>query len=123
MTGMHDWTSTCSPPKGQPDLAQVMFVMRGDFVEVVAQRAHAVDAMHPLEMAAALIVRAGKIDDGVASRFIHVTREVEGNASVVETFGPGILIHRPEHRTRLAEHTTDAVKEHGLAVGQVVEDI
>jgi hypothetical protein len=100
-----------------------MFVMSGDLVEFLPQRAHAVYAMHPLEVAAALIVRASIIDDGVAHRFIDAAGDIERHARVVETPSPGILIHHPEHRPRLAEHSTDAIKEDGLAIGEVVQDV
>ncbi len=58
-------------PKRQPDLTQVMFVMSGDLIEFLPQCAHAVYAMHELKTAAALIVHASIIDDGVANRFIY----------------------------------------------------
>src|SRR5882757_808346 len=108
--------------KRQPDLAQVMFVVHGDLLEFLPQRAHAVYAMHELEMAAALIVHARIVDDGVANRFIYLPGEIERHARIVETPSPGILIHHPEHRTRLTEHATDAIREDALAVGQVVQD-
>src|SRR6266480_3379695 len=110
-------------PKGQPDLTQVMFVMSGDLIEFIPQRSHAVYAMHELKMAAALIVHAGIIDDCVANRFIHAAGDIQRHARIVETPSPCILIHHPEHLTRLTEHSTDAIKEDGLAIGEVVQDI
>ena len=110
-------------PKRQPDLTQVMFVMSDDLVEFVPQRAHAVYAMHEFKMAAALIVHASIIDDGVANRVIYAPGDVERHARIVETKSPCILIHHPQHRTRLTKHSTDAIKEHGLAIGEMVQDI
>src|SRR5881409_2380583 len=63
--------------KRHPDLTQVMFVMSGDLIEFIPQRAHAVYAMHELKMAAALIVHASIIDDCVANRFIYAPRSEE----------------------------------------------
>ena len=63
-------------PKRQPDLTQVMFVMSGDLIEFIPQRAHAVYAMHELKMAAALIVHASIIDDCVANRFIYAPGDI-----------------------------------------------
>ena len=63
-------------PKREPDLTQVMFVMSGDLIEFIPQRAHAVYAMHELEMAAALIVHASIIDDCVANRFIYAPGDI-----------------------------------------------
>src|ERR1041384_1441021 len=83
---------------GQPDLAQVMFVMGGDLVEFVAQGAHAVDAVHELQVATALVVHAGIIDDGAPRRFVDPPRELERAARIVESLGPGILIHHRHER-------------------------
>ena len=63
-------------PKRQPDLTQVMFVMSGDLIELIPQRAHAVYAMHKHKMAAALIVLASIIDDCVANRFIYAPGDI-----------------------------------------------
>src|SRR6266480_3073339 len=60
----------------QPDLTQVMFVMSGDLIKFIPQRAHAVYAMHELKMAAALIVRASIIDDCVANRFVYAPGDI-----------------------------------------------
>ena len=100
-----------------------MFVMSGDLIEFIPQRAYAVYAMHELEMAAALILQAGIIDDCVANRFIYAPGDIERHARIVETPSPCILIHHPQHRTRLTKHSTDAIKEHGLAIGEMVQDI
>src|SRR5947199_3976761 len=100
-----------------------MVVMSGDLIEFIPQRAHAVYAMHELEMAAALIVHASIIDDCVANRFIYAPGDIERHARIVETPSPCILIHHPQHRTRLTKHSTDAIKEDGLAIGEVVQDI
>ncbi len=101
----------------------MMFVMRGDLVEFLPQRAYAVYAMHELEMAAPLIVHTSIIDDCVANRFIDAPGDVQRHARIVETPGPCILIHHPYHRTGLTEHSTDAIEEDALAVGEVVQDI
>jgi hypothetical protein len=101
----------------------MMFVMSGDLIEFLPQRAHAVHTMHPLKMAAALIVHAGIIDDGVAHRFIYTPGDIQRHARIIEAASPCILIHYPKHRTRLTEHSTDAVKKDGLAIGEVVQDI
>jgi hypothetical protein len=82
-------------PERYPDLTQVMFVMSGDLIEFIPQRAHAVHAVHELEMAAALIVHARIIDDGVANRFIDAPGDIEWHARIVETPSPCILIHHP----------------------------
>ncbi len=52
-------------PQRQADLTQVMFVMSGDLIEFIPQRAQAVCAMHELKVAAALIVHARIIDDAL----------------------------------------------------------
>src|SRR5207302_7878583 len=100
-----------------------MFVMSGDLIEFIPQRAHAVYAMHELKVAAALIVHASIIDDCVANRFIYAPGDIERHARIVETPSPCILIHHPQHRTPLTKHSTDAIKEDGLAIGEVVQDI
>jgi len=100
-----------------------MFVMSGDLIEFIPQRAYAVYAMHELEMAAALILQAGIIDDCVANRFIYALGDIERHVRIVETPSPCILIHHPQHRTRLTKHSTDAIKEDGLAIGEMVQDI
>src|SRR5436190_19332947 len=82
-------------PKGQPDLTQVMFVMSGDLLEFIPQRAHAVDTMHPLKVAAPLIVHTRIVDDGVAHRRIDLPGEVQRHARIVESLRPRILIHHP----------------------------
>jgi hypothetical protein len=76
--------------------------------------------MHELEVAAPLIVHASIIDDRVADRFVDVPGEVQWDARIVESLGPRILIHHPYHRTRLTQHSTDAIEENGLAIGEVV---
>jgi len=101
----------------------MMFVMSGHLIEFLPQRAHTVYAMHELKMAVALIVQARIIDDGFPHRFIYAPRDIQRHARIVETPSPCILIHHPEHRTRLTEHSTDAIKEDGLAIGEVVQDI
>jgi len=53
-----------------------MFVMNGDLIEFIPQRAHAVYAMHELKMAAPLIVHASIIDDCVANRFIYAPGDI-----------------------------------------------
>ena len=63
-------------PKRQPDLTQVMFIMSGDVVELIPQCAHAVYAMHELQMATPLIVDASVINDCVANRFVYLQRDV-----------------------------------------------
>src|SRR6266576_5316494 len=63
-------------PQRQPDLTQVMFVMSGDLIKFIPQRAHAVNAMHELKMAAALIVRASIIDDCVANGFVDASGDI-----------------------------------------------
>jgi hypothetical protein len=100
-----------------------MFVMSGDRIEFLPQRAHAVYAMHELKMAAALIVHARIIDDGVAHRFIYAPGDIQRYARIVETPSPCILVHHPEHRTWLTEPSTDAIKVDGLVIGEVVQDI
>jgi len=97
-----------------------MFVMRGGLVEFVAQRAHAIHTMHELEVAAPLIMHASIIDDRVADRFVDVSGEVQWDARIVESLSPRILIHHPYDRTRLTEHSTNAIEENGLAIGEVV---
>ena len=49
--------------------------------------------------------------------------EVEREPRIVESLRPGILIHHPNDRTRLTEHATDAIEEHRLAVGEVVQNV
>jgi len=117
-SALGEWT-----PERQPDLSQVMFVVNGDFIEFLPQRAHAVHAMHELEMAAALIVHADIIDDGVAHRFVDAPGDIQRHPRIVEPASPCILIHHPEHRTRLTEHSMDAIEKDGLAIGEVVQDI
>ena len=109
--------------KGRPDLTQMMLVMHGDLVEFLPQRAHAIDVMHELQVAAAVVVLAGIIDDSVANRFVHTAGDIQRHARVVEAPRPGILIHHPYQRTRLAEHPTDAIEEDGLAIGEVMQDV
>ena len=100
-----------------------MFIMGGDLVKFIPQRAHAVYTMHELKVATPRIVLASIVDDGVANRFVYVPGDVERHSRIVESLRPGILIHHPYDRTRLTEHSTDAIEENGLAVGEVVKDI
>lgn len=108
--------------KRQPNLAQVMLVMRGDLVKFVFQRPHPRDTVHELEMPLLLVVPAGVVDDGGANRFVYPPRDVERHLRIVEALGPGILIIYPEHLTRLAENSADAIEQNRLAIGEVVED-
>jgi len=68
------WTA-----KRQPDLTQVMFIVSGDLIEFVPQRAHAVHTMHELQMATPLMVHSGIIDDCVANRFVYLPGELQGH--------------------------------------------
>jgi hypothetical protein len=79
--------------------------------------------MHELKVATPLIMHASIINDCVANRFVDTPGDVERHLRIVESFSPSILIHHPYDRTRLAEHSTDAIEENGLAIGEVVEDI
>ncbi|OLC10297.1 MAG: hypothetical protein AUH41_03165 [Gemmatimonadetes bacterium 13_1_40CM_66_11] len=79
----------------QPDLTQVMFIMSRDLVEFIAQRAHAVYAMHKLKVAAPLILHARIIDDCVANGLVHTPGEVQRQPRIVESLSPRILIHYP----------------------------
>jgi hypothetical protein len=49
--------------------------------------------------------------------------DIQRHVRIVETPRPCILIHHPNHRTRLTEHSTDAIEEDGLAIGEVMQDI
>jgi len=109
--------------KRQPDLTQMMFIVSGDLVEFIPQRAHAVYTMHPLEVTTTLVVHPRVIDDSVANRFEDLAGEIERHLRVIESLRPRILIHHPEDRTNLAQHAADAVEEDGLAIGEVVQDI
>lgn len=109
--------------KRQSDLSQVMFIMSGDLVEFIPQRAYAVYTMHELQMATPLIVHAGIIDDCVANRFVYLPGDIERHLRIVKSLRPRVLIHHPYDRTRLAQHSTDAIEEDGLAVREVVQDI
>ena len=101
----------------------MMLIMSGGLVEFIPQRAHAVHTMHELEVAAPLIVHTGIVDDGVANRFVYLPRQVERYPRIVESLRPRILIHYPNDRTRLTEHSTDAIEENRLAIREVVKDI
>ncbi len=74
-------------------------------------------------MATPGIVRPGIIDDCVADRFVYLPRDIEGHLRVVESLRPRILVHNPQDRTGLAEHSTDAIEEDGLAIGEVMQEI
>ncbi len=100
-----------------------MFIMSGDLVKLIPQRAHAVYTVHPLQMATPLIVHSGIVDDCVANRFVYLPGDMERHLRIVESLRPRILIHHPQHRTRLAKHSTDAIEEDGLVVGEVLQDI
>ena len=100
-----------------------MLIMSGCFVEFIPQRAHAVYTVHELKVATPLIVRGSVKDDCVANGFIYMPGDVERHLRIVQSLRPGILIHHPYDRTRLTEHSTDAIEENGLAVGEVVKDI
>src|SRR6266849_7103860 len=116
--GLTGWAT-----KRQPDLTQMMFIMSGDLVEFVPQRAHPVYTMHELQVAAPIIVHAGIIDDCVANRLVYLPGDIERHPRIVESLRPRILVHHPYDRTRLAEHATYAIEEDGLAVGAVVLDV
>ena len=107
----------------QPDLTQVMLVVSGDVVEFIPQRAHAVYTMDELQVATRLIVHAGIIDDCVANRLVYPPGELERQLRIVQSLRPRILIHHPYDRTRLAEHSADAIERDSLVVGEVVQDI
>ena len=109
--------------KRQPDLTQVMFIMSGDLVEFIPQRAHAIYTMHELKVATPLIVHASIIDYCVANRFVDVPGDVERHLRIVQSLRPGILIHHPQDRAWLTEHSTDAIKENRLAIGEVVKNM
>lgn len=80
-------------PKRQSDLTQVILIVRGDFIEFIAQGAHAIDTMHPLQLAIPLVMHAGMIDDRVAHRLVDLPRDRKWRARVVESRRPGILVH------------------------------
>jgi hypothetical protein len=101
----------------------MMLIMSGGLVEFIPQRAYAVDTVHELEVAAPLIVHTGIVDDCVANRFEYLPGDVERHPRIVEPLRPRILIHHPNDRTRLTEHSTDAIEENGLAIREVVKDI
>jgi hypothetical protein len=79
--------------------------------------------MDELQMATPLIVHPGIVDDGVANRLVYLSGEIERHLRIVKPLRPCILVHHPYDRTGLAQHSTDAIEEDGLAVGEVVEDI
>src|SRR5262245_59274907 len=72
----------------QPDLLQVMLIVRGHLVEFILQRPHARHAMHELEVAFALVVLASVVDDRFADRFVDPPRDVERHLRVVEPLLP-----------------------------------
>src|SRR5258705_8141910 len=109
--------------KRQPDLTQVMLIMSGDVVEFSPQCAHAVYAVHKLEVATPLVVHARIVDDRVPHGFVHATGEVQGQLRIVESLRPRVLIHHPDHRTRLTERATDPIERDGLVIGEVMQDI
>jgi len=78
-----------------------MLIVRRRLVELIPQRAHAVDTMDKLQVATALIVHAGIIDDGVAHGFVDPPGDVKRHPRVVEPLGPRILVHH---------HTPDAAR-------------
>jgi len=53
-----------------------MFIMSGDLVEFIPQRAHAIYTMHELKVATPLIVNTSIVDDCVANRFVYLPGEV-----------------------------------------------
>src|SRR5215207_1574726 len=99
-----------------------MLIMRGDLVEFILQRPHPRDTMHEFEVAFALVVHAGVVDDRVASRFVDLSRDVERHLRIVEPLGPGILIKDPKDLTRFAQDSANALEENRLAIGEVVEN-
>jgi hypothetical protein len=101
----------------------MMLVMSGGLVEFVFQRAHAVHAVDELEVPTPLIVQPGIMNDGVTNRLVYVPGDVQRHARVVEPLGPGILIHDPQDRARLTEHSADPVEDDRLAIGEVVQDV
>src|SRR5688572_33085538 len=78
--------------------------------------------MHELEMPLPRVERAGIVDDRVASRFVHPSRNVQRNLRIVEAARPGVLIKYPEHLARLAKNSPDAIVENRLTVSQVVDN-
>ena len=101
----------------------MMLVVRRDLVELILECSHPGDAVDKLQVPLGLVVPPGVIDDSIADRLIDSARELERHLGVIQAAGPGILIVNPEHLTRLAEHSTNAVEQYGFAVGEVVEDI
>jgi len=74
-------------PQRQSDLTQVMFVVRGDLIEFVPQGAHAVYAVHELQVATSLIVLAGVVDDRIANGLVHTPGDVERDSCIVQVVG------------------------------------
>jgi hypothetical protein len=109
--------------KRHPDLTKVILIVCGDLVEFIPQRPHAIYTMHPLQVTTPLVVLANMIDDGVADRFVDVPSDVERDLRIVESLRPRILLHHRENRSRLAQHSMDAIEKHSLAVGKMVQDI
>ena len=97
--------------------------MSGGLVEFIPQRAHAIHTVHELQVATPFIVHASIIDDCVTNRFVDMPGDVERHVRIVESLRPGILVHHPYDRTWLTKHATDAIKEHRLAIGEVVKDM
>jgi hypothetical protein len=69
-----------------------------------------------------VIVDAGIIEDCLARRFKHVPGDVKREPRIIESPGPGVLIHHPNDRALLTERSTDAVEGHGLVIGKMVQD-
>ena len=100
----------------------MMLVMRGDLVELVLQCTHPRYTVHELELTPLFVVHAGVVDDCAANRLVYPPRDVERHLRIVEVLGPGILIVYSQHLTRFAQHPPDAIEEHRLAIGEVVEN-
>src|SRR5215213_7301396 len=109
--------------QGQPELRQMMLVVRCHLVELLLERSHAGDAVDELQVSLLLVVPPRVVDDGIANRVIDPPRKVEWHLVVIQAAGPGILIVNPEHLTRFAEDPADTIEQDGFAIGEVVQDV
>jgi len=57
----------------QPDVLEMLRVVRSHLLEFLLERAHAVDAVHELEVTERLVMEAGQVDDAAPYRLVDAS--------------------------------------------------
>src|ERR1051326_2046426 len=106
----------------QSDLLEMMLVVCSDLVELGLQRSNARLTVDELAVAICVVVQTSLVNDAIADAVVDPPGNIERHPCIVEALCPRVLVERPEHLSRFADDTADAIEQNGLGVGKVMQD-